>query len=362
MAGPDYTSILTALMGADKAAEETNPWSGLEGFSNSFGTALTQASPQYDLQDNLIAGLLTGAVSGLSKNFSTSYKNEQRDYAAQAVKDLIEGKSLSKPDGISPSVFNSLRGSEQAMSLAKMQSDQNRQDELDAQIKLKQTPNASELRDRYSDEFLTSHGIPLDAPREQIGAMLSEERQRKILESKDKIPDKAISEIAHGTDLIEQVKTLTPLIDQMSWGNPVRIGKSYSLDTPEGMYENKLHVLSEELAKQFAGRTSWPSIQQQLKSLTVRQVGSKDALKEVVGNLQSLLTNQVEDRASGYGQKGYDLLERMNQGSGANNAPTVVNNSSIDKAALASEAAALKASGMAPAEVAATLRTKYQGK
>lgn len=157
---------------------------------------------------------------------------------------------------------------------------------------------------KYDPQFLKDRGIDPNAPEEQIKFQLSESVRNKI-------PGKALDDLTHSQSLVSQLDSLNPLIDGMANNNAGRIYNSLSLDTPEGQYQNRLKVLSDELAKQFAGRTSWPSIEQQLSALTVRQLGSKDALKSVVNNMKDMLQNEQDDKASKYGEAGYRALSEI---------------------------------------------------
>jgi hypothetical protein len=312
MAPPDLTEYLRAMGGIGQAAQADNPFRPLEDTSNTINQGLYGIASRHGTKgagEALVAGLLSGLVGGVGDNLGRQFVGNQEDLATQAFRDMNSGKAISR-EGLSPSVFSRV----QQLGVAQQMADaaqaeamrakaEDRANQLQDAITLKAAPSATDMRDHYSPEFLAQHNIPTDAPNDEVRARLQEE-------VKNRIPPKALDDIEHGTSLVKQLQGLSPLIDEMSNNNLGRVIKSRSLDTPEGEYQNRLKSLSDELAKQFAGRTSWPSIEQQLSSLTVNQLGSKEALKKVVANLTGLLQGSIEDKVGIYGQAGYDALEK----------------------------------------------------
>lgn len=273
---PDVNDYLRALTGIEQGTDEDSPFTGLQSGARDAQKFAIANSPKASFGSALLGGILTGAMSGLADRGQRGYQDDQNAQVQGALDNWRQGKTFDR-GSMGSSVFNRLQNFTQASDIAKQQGDEAEASQLANAIKLKAAPNAKDL----------------EGP---------------------KIPDKALTDIVHGNDLVSQVNDLVPLVDKMSDTNLGRVVASTSLDTPEGMYQNKLKVLSDELAKQFAGRSSWPSIEQQLSALTVRQLGSKTALKTVVQNLSQLLNNATEDRAGTYGQKGYDLLNQIKDG------------------------------------------------
>lgn len=327
MAGLDFSTILAALGGTDKAAAESDPFAGLSDFGTSLagtvlktalpaGGPLTQYSPyatipKYDIGGGIAAGLASGLLSGVADNLSEGYKTRQEDLAHQALTSVFSGNPLSRPDGMSPSVFSAVQKISDAQTISDTQEEADRKQRLTDAITLKQTAAGKEIIDPYSADFKTQHGLDPNATPAEVRQALHEE-------DKNRLPPKTIEDLSHGATLTEDVKSLSSLIDQMSEssiadstiGAAERTYKSMSLDNPEGRYLNKVKYISDALTKQFAGRASFAAIQQMAAALTPRQIGSKAALKEVVNNLAATLEGENSQRAESFGQAGYDALDK----------------------------------------------------
>lgn len=114
MAELDFGTILAALSSSQEAAAQDNPWKQLDSFSASAIPTILKEAGSGDMspEESIIGGILTGLFSGLTNNLSTSYMNDQRDFAIDALKNSMSGRSVLSgdgPEGISRSVLNSLR-------------------------------------------------------------------------------------------------------------------------------------------------------------------------------------------------------------------------------------------------------------
>jgi len=100
--------LASLLLGAEKDAIATSPFAPISGAADLVGKTLIQASPNYDLKDNLLAGLITGLVGGGSDYLSQQYANKQTGL----LNDLVQGQAANpgsifeKPEGLDSSLFN----------------------------------------------------------------------------------------------------------------------------------------------------------------------------------------------------------------------------------------------------------------
>ncbi len=107
----DIASLFAALQASDKAAEESNPFSPMADVGGQVGQVLIQNAGNPNrigsIGENVIAGLLSGLVTGGSKNLGDRYKAGQSDLAQQFLLNPTRGV-LARPDGMAPSVFSNL--------------------------------------------------------------------------------------------------------------------------------------------------------------------------------------------------------------------------------------------------------------
>lgn len=103
MAEIGLDAILATLLGVQKDAEAESPWLPITDATDLIGKTLIQSSPHFSLQENILAGLLTGAVGGLGKNLTKSYADEQSALASDYM--LGGGSVFEKPEGLSESIF-----------------------------------------------------------------------------------------------------------------------------------------------------------------------------------------------------------------------------------------------------------------
>lgn len=103
MADIGLDAILATLLGVQKDAEAESPWLPITDATDLIGKTLIQSSPHFSLQENILAGLLTGAVGGLGKNLTKSYADEQSALASDYM--LGGGSVFEKPEGLSESIF-----------------------------------------------------------------------------------------------------------------------------------------------------------------------------------------------------------------------------------------------------------------
>lgn len=120
MADLDFTSILSALNASQKAAEEDNPFNFLSSFGQSLTPQVVQAAPNYSTGDDIIAGLVAGAVGGLTDSLSDNWKAKQAAYVNDALSNILTNGSsgFQRPDGMSNSSFATLKSLGQAMDIA----------------------------------------------------------------------------------------------------------------------------------------------------------------------------------------------------------------------------------------------------
>lgn len=155
MAGLDYSTLLASLGGVDKAAAESDPFSGLSDFGNTLagsvlktaipaGGVTTQYSPyatipKYPIGEGIAAGLISGLLSGAATNLSDTYKTKQEDLSRQALRSVFSGNPLVQPEGMSNSVFSTVGKIADVSSIADAQEETDRKQRLADAITLKNT-------------------------------------------------------------------------------------------------------------------------------------------------------------------------------------------------------------------------------
>lgn len=94
--------IASLLLGAEKDALADSPFAPISSAADLVGKTLIQASPHYGIGENILAGLLTGAVGGGADYLSHQYANNQNDL----LQSVFANPTAGKPDGLSDSIFN----------------------------------------------------------------------------------------------------------------------------------------------------------------------------------------------------------------------------------------------------------------
>lgn len=117
MADVALESIIAALQSADKEAEASNPWSGLEGASNGIGQLILKeaGSGKYGLGESVVGAGLAGLLGGTFTGLGDSYKAKQMGLAQDA---LFNSDLSEKPEGLNDSIFNSIKKSRSIFDIA----------------------------------------------------------------------------------------------------------------------------------------------------------------------------------------------------------------------------------------------------
>lgn len=106
MADVGLDSILLTLLGVQKDAEADSPFVPITDATDLIGKTLIQSSPNYSIGENILAGLLTGAVGGLAQRGTKNYADEQSKLAQPVLDQILQGRSVfEKPEGLSDSIF-----------------------------------------------------------------------------------------------------------------------------------------------------------------------------------------------------------------------------------------------------------------
>lgn len=103
----DASTLFQALINADTVAQKESPYAPFGDFASSLGQSIIQASPKYKPGESAIAGLVAGLVSGGATALTNNFRDKQNELAEQ----VLSGRVLDRPNGMSPGVFSSLRNS-----------------------------------------------------------------------------------------------------------------------------------------------------------------------------------------------------------------------------------------------------------
>lgn len=305
---PEFSQLLQASLGADKAIDEDDPYAPMQRGARTIDEALLQHAQQGSIGQGIAAALLSGAFGGVSDNLSRGYHEDQNAAVQAALPDVLNGRAISQGN-MGPSVFNRLQQEGAIRKVEEAKSQQDLQDEINARIKEKAAPTYADLHKSpsgYSPEFKIAHKIDPEASDAEVRATLHEDE-------KTGIQPKQKDALNQGESIINQLDDLAPKlgeIKKLGDNNAMRAIKSFSLDTPEGKYQNTLQRLSDQLAFQFGHRVSWASIKQQLDALSLRQLGSVDAFNDILSGVKASLRRANEGEASTY-SNGPEVLQTI---------------------------------------------------
>ena len=101
----DAAAIFKMLAEAEAGAAESDPFSPFADTAEGIGQLLIKQSPQFDMKDNLLAGLITGLAGGFAENRSNDYRSQQKDFASDVLFSALQGGDVLRPEGMNASVF-----------------------------------------------------------------------------------------------------------------------------------------------------------------------------------------------------------------------------------------------------------------
>lgn len=99
-------SLLTNLLfGAEGLAKENSPYNPFSQAADLVGKTVIAGSPQFDIGESVLAGLLTGLVGGGAQQLTQNYADNQVDMLNDLLKGHSTGNILEKPEGMDRSIF-----------------------------------------------------------------------------------------------------------------------------------------------------------------------------------------------------------------------------------------------------------------
>lgn len=140
MADVDVGTLLQALLGADKQARESSPYSGFEGIADQLSGSIVgahkDAPGRLSLKDSLLSSLVLGGIGGLAKGGTESYVARQNDLSRNVLAQAMRGNVFEKPpEGMNASIFNTVN------TVGRMQAEGRRMQLEDAAIAAAQKRN-----------------------------------------------------------------------------------------------------------------------------------------------------------------------------------------------------------------------------
>lgn len=129
----DIDAIYAALQQADQQAAQDSYWSPVKDFASSFANILGQAALKQaatgemdggDYTNLALSNLGAGFLGGYANNKINDYKAEQGALARQVLLDAAQGGDVTAPEGMSPSVFSSVKNAGSIFALGKKLEDQ----------------------------------------------------------------------------------------------------------------------------------------------------------------------------------------------------------------------------------------------
>lgn len=206
MADLDLGTIFSVLTAANKNAEEDSPYAFLDKFGSDFSTQATNLAlsrnkqtgeANYGLGEGLAVALGAGLLGGFTSGLNKSYVAEQNDLARGVLSDALSGRTVTRPERLSSSVFTPI---ENAASLLNVQRQYQQQDEekkaaraLESAIQLKRftDPLSSSVSGPVKAEY-TPEGLNVVSPTgDSAGASLIRSGLQKAMLGADLTPDEA---------------------------------------------------------------------------------------------------------------------------------------------------------------------------
>lgn len=335
---PEFSQLLSASLGADKAIDEDDPYNPLQQGAQTIDQALLAHAQQGSIGQGIAAALLSGVFGGVSDNLSRGYKEDQNSAVQAALPDVLNGRAITQGN-MGPSVFNRLQQEGTIRKFDKEQKKQDLQDELDqytSKLKI-----AGPIENENSiNKMVAEAPIQLTIDKLKGDQQLKNEETLRGVPTyadthrvdKSTVPPKARDLLAGDESLIHQVDSLKDYLPQMAGNQVMRatrsldIGGHANLDTPEGQYENQLTSLGSRLALQFGKRVATEMIDREIKTLSLHRLGAtKQDYQTAVDRLSGVLRDASDTEASAYddpngqSQQGTDLLRSIRAKMGSRN-------------------------------------------
>lgn len=326
---PEFSQLLSASLGADKAIDEDNPYNPLQQGAQTIDQALLAHAQQGSIGQGIAAALLSGVFGGVSDNLSRGYKEDQNSAVQAALPDVLNGRAISQGN-MGPSVFNRLQQEGTIRKYEEEQKKQDLQDELDQYTsKLKTAAPIDTQREvatatALAPLKLAEGKLQGDQQLKNEEALRQYEFDHKPASSKSMVPPKARDLLAGDESLIHQVESLKDYLPDMASTQVMRavrsldIGGHANLNTPEGQFENQLTSLGSRLALQFGKRVATEMIDREIKTLSLHRLGAtREDYRAAIDRLSGVLRDASDTEASAYddpngqSQEGTDLLRSI---------------------------------------------------
>ena len=157
--------IYEMLLGAEQDAKANSPFAPISGAADLVGKTLIQASPNFSIGENILAGLLTGAVGGGADYFTQNYANDQVGLLQSVFAKPMDA-AVEQPEGLNDSIWNK---AEAARSIfARDEEHTQREDERRAKL---QVDSAVEQAQRLIPVRREAMAAELDEQRKAYGGM-----------------------------------------------------------------------------------------------------------------------------------------------------------------------------------------------
>lgn len=104
----DLAALLAIGQTQKQAIAASDPYLQMKSAPDAISQLVLQASanPEYSTKDKILAGLLSGAASGILGDFSEDYQARAADEYSKVLRAVGMGENVERPDVLSPSVFN----------------------------------------------------------------------------------------------------------------------------------------------------------------------------------------------------------------------------------------------------------------
>lgn len=114
----DLGTIFQALQAAESSAKTDNPYSGLAAIPAQVGEGVVKNSANYSDTENLLGPLILGLLSGTAEGAGDRFQDRQSGLAREVIANAMAGNGVTRPDGMSPSVFSTLENAGSLFSVA----------------------------------------------------------------------------------------------------------------------------------------------------------------------------------------------------------------------------------------------------
>lgn len=131
----DYNNLYQILSQVNDENEAASPYTPFNSAMGQIGTAAIQlGAKEGDYKTGILGALLSGILGGAGQSLSNSWVEDKNAQATDLLDQAITGKTLQRPDGMTPSVFSKVQNAGSIWKDQQEQAQQQAEQELQSKI------------------------------------------------------------------------------------------------------------------------------------------------------------------------------------------------------------------------------------